>query len=64
MLTICRREKNGNEFLEYYTCTTEEKAKESVKELNTKHPSTLWNGVKIDWNTTKEFFIHEQEPIY
>jgi len=64
MLAICRRTKNNDEFLEYYTCSTKENAEKKVKEINTNHPSTLFNGVKIDWNITTEFFVNEQNAMY
>lgn len=64
MLTICRREKNGNEFLEYYVYMTREEAENHAKTLNTTHPSELFNGIKVDWNKTIEFFVHEQDPMY
>lgn len=64
MLTVCRRTKDGKEFLEYYTCKSEEEINKEVISLNTTKPNALWNGVKIDWNTTKEFFVNKQESIY
>lgn len=64
MLTVCKRTKDGKEFLEYYTCKSEEEINKEVVSLNTTKPNALWNGVKIDWNTTKEFFVNKQESIY
>ena len=64
MLTVCRRTKDGKEFLEYYTCKSEEKINKEIVSLNTTKPNALWNGVKIDWNITKEFFVNKQESIY
>lgn len=64
MLTVCRRTKNGKEFLEYYTCKSEEETNKEVMSLNTTKPNTLWNGVKINWDTTKEFFVNKQESMY
>ena len=64
MLTVCRRTKDGKEFLEYYTCKSEEETNKEIISLNTTKPNALWNGVKIDWNTTKEFFVNKQESMY
>lgn len=64
MLTVCRRTKDNKEFLEYYTCKSEEEINKEIVSLNTTRPNALWNGVKIDWNTTKEFFVNKQESIY
>ena len=51
MLTVCRRTKDGKEFLEYYTCKSEEETNKEIISLNTTKPNVLWNGIKIDWNT-------------
>lgn len=64
MLAICRKEKNGNEFLEYYTCQNISNAEKSIEKINTEKPETLWNGEKIDWNITENFFVNKQEEMY
>lgn len=47
MLTVCRRTKDGKEFLEYYTCKSEEEINKEIMSLNSTKPNTLWNGVKL-----------------
>ena len=59
--TVCRRTFDGREFLEYYTYLSKEDAQKEVDKLNEERPEKLFNGIKIDWNKTKEFFVSEQE---
>ena len=59
---ICRRTKEGLEFLEYFTL--KENPEKEAEELNRTKPEKLWNGVNINWNNTKEFFVEDVTPFY
>lgn len=63
MVAICRKEKNGNEVLEYYTCKNFSNAQKSAEKINAEKPESLWNGEKINWEVTEKFFAYEQESL-
>lgn len=62
MPTVCYTTKNGKTYLAYYHYN-KEKAQQEVDKLNKDKPNKMWNGVSIDWNDTKEFFVSEQEKM-
>ena len=57
--TICYRTNNNEEYLAYVSYRARTEIEKDVENLNRNHPEKMWNGEKIDWTTTKEFFINE-----
>ena len=59
-----KNEKTCDHFLSYLTWKDEKAAQEEVDKLNAEKPNTLWNGIKVDWNTVDHFFVNIQEGFY
>ncbi len=58
---VCYRTESGSSLA--YICHTEKTAREAVEKINKEKPEKLFNGMKVDWNKVKEFFINEQEEF-
>jgi len=61
MTVICYQDKNGKDFLAYYTYKTLADGAAECAQLNSERPTKLWNGEKIDWDNIDKFFVSKQD---